>query len=522
LKSVANFGIASAMASPPYEIREFSEAALFAALSNDRCDPAEVARHQVARYLLGYLGPKGLNAQTIIVEHDYTDRDYLDDFAAYYVRCFQPYQRRCKRLHFFTHTIEPDKFLASVCSRTSAADLEEFQKNYLGFVVARPLPKAIIGRTVLATYGSDNGRRNYPCTLKYPVNLFGLELEISSLAFQEQDTVLAACATVSLWCCFNKTRHLFGSAAPTPVEITRTANQVVHLARPIPSHGLIVQQICHAIREAGLEPEVVRVKPETPLPSLLYAYLSVGLPVILAVHIEGQGGHAITLTGFSLKQAVNIPHELGAGQLCIPMPGRRINNFFAHDDQIGPFSAITARPAASGASSIFFDGSWVNAKTGAFEKLSPMAVIIPVYHKIRVRFIDVQKWVTRLHKVMLLKLVSPPPLEWDIRLTTIHEYKREVKETYAARSTHLHEQLFKPHPKYLWRAELFVHQECILELLSDATDMERSLPVYEVIWHNDELRDAMREFLNEPVYRQKLEETLTRPFLTLLLQSLSL
>lgn len=508
------------MAHPPFEIRKFSEANLFAALSNDRCDAEEVAQHQVARYLLGYLGPPGLNAQTIIVEYDYTDRDYLDDFAAYYVRCFHPYQRRCKRLHFFTHAIEPDKFLASVGSRTPAAEMEELQKNYLGFVVARPLPKAIIGRTVLATYGSDNGRRNYPCTLNYPVNLFGLELQINSLAFQEQDTVLAACATVSLWCSFNKTRQLFGSAAPTPVEITRTANQVVHLARPIPSHGLIVQQICHAIREVGLEPEVVRVKPETPLPSLLYAYLKVGLPVILAVYIEGRGGHAITLTGFSLKQAVNIPHELGTGQPCIPMPGRRINNFFAHDDQIGPFSAVTARSSPGGAPSVFFDGTWIN-QTGAFEKLIPVAAIIPVYHKVRVTFLDVQKWITRLHKVMLLKLDHPPPLEWDIRLTTIHDYKREIKETYAAQPAHLQEQLFKPHPKYLWRAELFMGQECLLELLSDATDMERSLPVYEIIWHHDELRAGLHQLLNEPVLRPTLEENLTRPFLTLLLQSLT-
>ena len=43
-----------------------------------------------------------LQAKTILIENEYVDRDFLEDFSAYYVRCFSRYERFCVRLHFFT------------------------------------------------------------------------------------------------------------------------------------------------------------------------------------------------------------------------------------------------------------------------------------------------------------------------------------------------------------------------------------------------------------------------------------
>ena len=40
--------------------------------------------------------------------------------------------------------------------------------------------------------------------------------------------------------------------------------------------------------------------PNTPLVSLIYGHIVMGLPVILLAQIEGRGGHAITLVGYSL------------------------------------------------------------------------------------------------------------------------------------------------------------------------------------------------------------------------------
>src|SRR5687768_17318561 len=178
--------------STPFEARVFSSANLFSALSNDQCTPDEVAAKKRAQYLYEYLSDIG--ARTIVVEPEYTDGDYLDDFASFYVRCHQNYERRCKRLHFFSAEVSEDVLRAALLE----ADRSTLREAYLGFVVARPLPKAIVGRTLLKTYPPDGARRHYTVVRDYDANLFGITLSVRSLPYQEQDSVLAACATVAL------------------------------------------------------------------------------------------------------------------------------------------------------------------------------------------------------------------------------------------------------------------------------------------------------------------------------------
>src|ERR1017187_9065250 len=342
------------------EVSPFSDQNLYGALKNGFATADEISGHLHATYLYGYLTKLG--ARTLIVEDPYVDADYLDDFAVYYSKCFTPYDRWCKRLHFFTIPIARDEFLKCVDGSSPATDL---QASYLGFVVARPLPQTIIGRTVLRTYDGDNGRRHFPAVAEHRANLFGIKLSVRSLPFQEQDQVLAACATVALWSCFQKTAELFGGSTPTPSAITRAASQVFHHGRPIPSQGLSVEEICSAIRHVGLEPELVDLRTaRPPLFSLIYGYLEMGIPVVLVVMIGGIGFHAITITGYSAPLVAQRAEEI-PGVAAVPMKGRRIDKFYGHDDQIGPFARISIRQAPAGAPSpIQFETSWVDKSTG--------------------------------------------------------------------------------------------------------------------------------------------------------------
>ena len=377
------------------EVAPFSEQNLYTALENRSASAAEIGGHQHATYLYAYLTQLG--AKTLVVEDPYVDADYLDDFAVYYSKCFMPYDRWCKRLHFFTTQFNRDELLKCVDGSSPATDL---QASYLGFVVARPLPQTIIGRTVLRTYDADNGRRHFPAVAEHRANLFGLELCVRSLPFQEQDQVLAACATVALWSCFQKTAELFGGSTPTPSAITRAASQVFHHGRPIPSQGLSVEEICSAIRHVGLEPELVDLwNARPPLFSLIRGYLALGVPVALVVLIEGVGFHAITLTGYSAQAAALRTEEL-PGAPPVPMIGLRIDKFYGHDDQIGPFARLGIKPSPAGARyPIQFETSWVDKATGQPRSVYPYAVIAPVYNKIRLKFLDVMEWVTRLHEI---------------------------------------------------------------------------------------------------------------------------
>ncbi len=64
---------------------------------------------------------------------------------------------------------------------------KDLQDGYLGFIVVKPLPRTIIGRTCLKTYDSKGGTRHFPIVRRYPVHLFGIPLRVETLAFQEQD-----------------------------------------------------------------------------------------------------------------------------------------------------------------------------------------------------------------------------------------------------------------------------------------------------------------------------------------------
>jgi len=520
-----------------FDVCQCTQPNLLRALSNEYKSPGEVGKQHASKYLAGYL--PHLNARTIVVEYDYTDADYLDDYSSYYVRCFAPYARRCKRLHFFSWSFAKDDLLRLITRRTHRSELARFKRCYLGFVVARPLPDAIVGRTVLATYGSDGGRRHYSATRLYRANLFGISLQVRSLAFQVQDTVLAACATVALWSAFQKTAELFAGQAPTPAMITRAGARIGHDSRPIPSHGLTLQQICNAVESFGLEPEVFTTCSGTPLPSLIYGYLQFGLPVVI-VGVIGEGadagaGHAITIAGCSIGSARRRVREVPSRVHCIQMTGLRIEAFFAHDDRIGPFAKMELKevdPAAvpQAVSTVLqplqiphfclYEPTWK-------QSLYPIAVVVPVYTKIRLTFLELQTWLTRLDAFLkllrgrnLLKAAGAGMWEWDIQLTTTNRFKHDLPRLGGPAAVSLQRALLDQHPRFVWRATYKINGRNIFELLADATDLERSLPIYAGIWYDTDVARRLYESLADPALLPFGLFTLSRRFCALLCRSL--
>jgi hypothetical protein len=501
------------MTAEAFETLQFSSANLFRALSNKYCDPNEIAEHARANYLYRYLHE--IDAKTIVVEQNYTDGDYLEDFASYYVRCYVAYDRGCKRLHFFAEDLS-DAVLRSLIRNELPPDrASAIRDSYLGFVVARPLPSAVVGRTILKTYPADGGRRHYTVVREYESHLFGTKLSVLSLPFQEQDSVLAACATVALWCAFHKMAALFGTTAPRPAVITAGANRGLRRGRPVPSHGLSIEEMCQAAREVGLEPELVDcVNNNVPLVSLAYGHLRMGVPVILIVDVEGQGRHAITLTGYSLKESRVHAQEVAGTNTCIPMIGLRIDEFYGHDDQVGPFARLSIGPSAQ-TYPVLLHGDWKDEASGKQLDLQPLAALIPIYSKIRVTFLDVQVWLTRLASVLDL-IADPATIEWDLSLTTTNEYKGTVKGSTVLAAPDLDRLLLTPQPRFIWRALLRLSGIEVFELLVDATDMARSFPIFEAIWHHDEFRQGMNDLLAAPAMQLALTNTLTPRFLQFL------
>ena len=89
-----------------------------------------------------------LGVKSYVLEDPYIDRDYSADYVQYYSRTFRTYPRHCKRAHFFSTDV------SSLFNQPRSTDqLDQLrqvaQRDYCGFCVIRPLPKAPIGRTVL-------------------------------------------------------------------------------------------------------------------------------------------------------------------------------------------------------------------------------------------------------------------------------------------------------------------------------------------------------------------------------------
>lgn len=144
----------------PFEVHPYDIAALERLLAEKSGAFVEVIHQKLhSLYFQEYFD--ALGAKTIIVEPDYVDRDFLEDFAGYYVRCFPDYRRKCTRLHFFARPFSEAEFEGLLSRALDDDHVRGLQDDYLGFVVVKPLPQTVVGRTCLRTY-PRNGHRFYP------------------------------------------------------------------------------------------------------------------------------------------------------------------------------------------------------------------------------------------------------------------------------------------------------------------------------------------------------------------------
>ncbi|MBI5368791.1 MAG: hypothetical protein HZA54_17275 [Planctomycetes bacterium] len=430
----------------------------------------------------------GIGAQTIVVERGYVDRDYLEDYAAYYARCFERYERFCTRLHFFRIEFAADDLIALLKGQPEKLQVHQLQDKdaYAGFVVVKPLPETIVGRTCLKTYEDDHQRRHFPITRPYDVHLYGIDLRVETLAFQEQDRAAAACATSALWTVFQGTGKLFHHRIPSPVEITRiAATQSPIENRALPSEGLTVSQMAHPITAVGLEPYVVSAgKPEI-LRSTLYAYLRGQIPVLLAVNLMDFSDpkapkpidrHAVAVTGYSLGAAA--PACFAGTDL--RLTADRIDKFYAHDDQVGPFARMEFPPSSEAAKGAYL-GTSLRGRTGqaGTVRAIPEHLVIPLYHKIRLPF-EVAREAVRAFDCFFEELRAPnileipEPLEWDVYLTTVVDFKREVLGPRSQVAPSIRAELLaRSMPRFMWRATGKAGDRFVLDLLFDATDLQQ-------------------------------------------------
>lgn len=420
-------------------------------------------RFEVVDHLTTYL--MDIGAKTVVVERDYIDRDYLDDYTRYYARCFEDYPRKCHRLHFFSEDYKSGWIGRMIATPDSEDEknknvAQQFEKSYLGFIVIRPLPTAIIGRTCLAVY-RDRDCRHYKALVDVKISFFGRTLRVKCMPFMQQDSAAAACATCALWSSFQITAQFFGHQHYFPGCITEMGMEHgLSESRCFPNKGLSIKDMVHAIRCVGLDPlcrdnptakidetyiqdVIKRVENEDDRRILqevingiqiadnvqsdklvddlkgedakelirliqskeddlsvwlgcLYAYLGSGLPVIL-VGVFRDG---------SAKDA----HAVAVNGYCLRAEGNfgnamnwltssRIEKIYAHDDQVCPGARMTLEE-----NGIDWKTEWKCKNSAGMQHdrvFISRNLIVPAYHKIRMSYETIYDLIKRMKRTVV-------------------------------------------------------------------------------------------------------------------------
>ena len=483
-----------------------------ALLSECGVDVGAISDTKRIDYLSGYVLQIG--AKTAVIELNYIDKDFIEDYAAYYSRCFLPVERTCCRLHFFGKQFSLDEFEQFVIKGE-----DDLQGTYLGFVVIRGLSQKIIGRTCLRPYGGD-AKRHFCALCRIPVCLFGLRLEVGCVPFQEQDSAVAACATCSLWSAFHISSVKFGHENLTPGKITQFATEHgLSCNRNFPNCGLTLVDIVYAIRHVGLSPIYLDVTKETTplrlsvLLGNIRGYLNLGISVVVLGHVlNGDGSpqsrHAVAVSGFCLDESM--------GSTNVGLKAMNITKLYLHDDQIGPYArALVGASVPNADWTVEWTDGRGNVNRYGFQV---MCLVVPIYHKIRVDYEQVWKCVFRLQSAIdaVGSCVAGLRLHWDILLRSCSDFKDVLREYDFLPKTAKIQYLEMCLPHYIWTVRLEVNGLLGGVFCIDATDGSQGLSVVASVFPSDflksvfdKLKSADAALMRNPLFKACVEAQFT-------------
>ncbi|MBK8875533.1 MAG: hypothetical protein IPN13_17095 [Bacteroidetes bacterium] len=462
-------------------------------------DPIDNHRHY--RYLVNYLSQEdqGLKVKLILLEKHYTSESYLEDYSNYYYKSYKNFKKHCIRLHFFGETITHEEFLEAILNCNLSSDngkYSPFWNSYKGYVVVKPLPRGIIGATVLKHY-ETSAERKYTVLNEYPINIFGKKLKINTLPFQEQDASVSNCASSALWSCFHHTSYLFKSKILSPSAIILNGGGFDNnLSRKyFPSVGMDLFQISSAILAADLFCEIRTqknfIRDQRIYTAFIYAYLRMGIPVLVGYQYEKTKDlHLVVLSGYKFSSSkLNIKES----KVAFNLMSDKICKFYSHDDQLGPFSRLELIDEGGYLHIPPFEevdtkldlktSTWIDlGNSNETFKAKLTAVIVPISKKIGRAFEGIFK------EAMLLfdKYKLNKSFHADIFIIQSSNYKIEILDeienidSITKRNCML---FFDSLPEYIWVIKIYKNDDLYCDFLFDAIDAVNSKSFSRNIYH---------------------------------------
>lgn len=490
--------------SPTYFLADFSEGQY--ALENliKECFGSflpDIAGKRHIKYLNQYISQSSLNVKTIVCERSYVDGDYLDDFSKYYVKCFSDYSTKCARLHLFEKSFDYENFDEVLHNKANIADVFG---EYLGFIVIKPLPLTFIGKTCLKA--SKHLESSYKLLKsKQRTSLFGIQLEVEGVIFQEQDKVVAACATTAIWGVLHTLPEEHKTITASPSDITLSALGGLPLdINGFPNTGLNNSEIFRALEKYNLRVHEIFIDQNKAnvfneiFQTNVYGYINSNIPLILGAAVYANKEVLLNpeVTDFEDCRYGNQWDKLG--DHAVNIVGIKTNNFgeligvLISDDRIGPYIEYKISDNCTA----YIDAiknSKENFEVPSFclvnlnnedEVLIPSFLHAATYPKVRIGYKHIEQTVYMLY--MLLKNMLDFPdddssqqelseikrlekSKWDTKLYLSSTYKTELRKNRSF--PNYMDILQLSMPKFIWVTHVESNNEDLFDIIFDATDL---------------------------------------------------
>lgn len=218
-------------------------------------------------------------ATLAMIEPEYVDRDFRDEYVNHYATTYRALPSRCRRLHFFAAEDDSDR--------------------YLGYCVLRPVRAHPTCRTVVAP--PDELLPYISCLCTSIVRPHGQRLRVEGFPFMEQDSQLGVCAHASVW--MVALYHHLAHHTPRRVisDVALGAASHPEPTRVTPSGGLSASQVAVALNHLGLAVipySLDQLPPTESISKIVCRYLNSRLPVLLTTE-----GHVTVLIGYGRDRA---------------------------------------------------------------------------------------------------------------------------------------------------------------------------------------------------------------------------
>jgi hypothetical protein len=386
---------------------------------------------------------------TFVVEYPYVDKVFRDSFYTYFSSKLSNYPRNCIRVSVFDGKVALSEF-------REPENHQKLKEQYGGFFVVRPTYPNPIGRTILSQKVLENDDF-LNCKTSFPITCSGLKCSVNGFPYSSQDQETISCAETTLWGIMEYFSNRYAKYSPALPSNIIEALQDVRSQRQLPSLGLNVNDLSHALKKFGFGTRIYdRKQFGSIFEGLLSCYVESGIPVIVAMTDKKSFQHATICIG---REQIKDEHlkQLGNGVGLTDFDNIR-KKFVFMDDNLPPYQKL------------FLDDPAANYSNSDLQKTKITHFIVPLYSKIYLEAFEAKKFC-----ISFLASNSFKEDTFRILLTSSRSYKDEILRDDNLPKDFKNKILKLPMPKFIWVCELtnkkhLARGKCYGTILLDATE----------------------------------------------------